>query len=213
LAATACLAACLLVSLSPAWAETPQSSDHSLQPTQPAKITSDTATRGRWDFGAQVGFTMEYGLDQSEVSHVALAIAQPQLGLIVSDFKTSPIRRFEILSEGILGGAFHPHAARLLGDALVFRLDGKEYGHWVPFFDAGLGAQYTTLSQHVPEVNGPIQFTPQGGFGVQYFVAPQRALVFEWRTIHMSNASLVPPNMGFNSSMITVGFHWLRRPI
>jgi len=141
-----------------------------------------------------------------------MLIAQPQLGLIVTNFQTSAVRRFEIIDEGILGGTVHPHTAYLAGDALIFRLEGKEFGRWVPFFDAGAGAQHTPLAQHVIEVDGSIQFTPQGGFGVEYFVAPQRALVFEWRTVHMSNAGLVPPNMGFNSSMITVGFRWFRKP-
>jgi hypothetical protein len=68
------------------------------------------------------------------------------------------------------------------------------------------------LSNHVPEVNGFTQFTPQGGFGLEYFIRPQRALVIEWRTIHMSNADLASPNMGFNSSMLTIGFRWFRQP-
>ncbi len=207
------VAACAFFGLVPLRAETPPSSGRSLQPVLPTKNTSDTATRSRWVLGAQVGFSMEYGSNQHEVSHIALIIAQPQLGLIVSNFQTSPIRRFEVISEGILGEAAHPHPSRLLGNTLIFRLDGKEYGRWVPFFDAGLGAQYTTLNRHVTEIDGPVQFSPQGGFGVEYFVAPQRALVLEWRTTHMSNASLVPPNMGFNSSMITVGFRWFRKPI
>lgn len=162
--------------------------------------------------GAQVGYSTEYGIDQHEVSHIQMLIAQPQVGFIVRTFQSSAIRRFEILNEGILGATVHPHTASLLGDALIFRLEGKEYGRWVPFMDAGAGAQHTRLSHFVPEVNGVTQFTPQGGFGVQYFFAPQRALVIEWRTVHMSNAGLVPPNMGFNSSMVTVGFRWLRKP-
>jgi hypothetical protein len=171
-----------------------------------------SANRGHWNFGAQVGYTLEYGLDWHEVSHIQMLIAQPQLGFIVRDFRHSPVRRFEMINEGILGGAVHPNGAYLAGYALIFRLDGKEHGRWVPFLDAGAGVQRTPLSKHVPEVDGFTQFTPQGGFGVQYFIQPQRALVFEWRTLHMSNADLVPPNMGFNSSMITIGFRWLRRP-
>jgi hypothetical protein len=171
-----------------------------------------SAHRGHWDFGAQIGYSMEYGLDEHEVSHIQMLIAQPQLGFIVRDFRTSPVRRFEIIDEGILGGAVHPRAAYLAGNTLVFRLEGREHGRWVPFFDAGAGALRTSLSEHLPEVNGFTQFTPQGGLGLQYFIRPQRALVFEWRTIHMSNANLVPPNMGFNSSMLTVGFRWLQRP-
>jgi hypothetical protein len=29
----------------------------------------------------------------------------------------------------------------------------------------------------------------------------------------MSNASIEPPNHGFNGSMMTVGFRWLRHPL
>lgn len=185
---------------------------HSIIPTT-AEAQSYSAHGGHWDFGAQVGYSMEYGLNWHEVSHIQTLIAQPQIGFIVRDFRRSPVRRFEIIDEGILGSAVHPSAAYLAGDALIFRLEGKEHGRWVPFFDIGAGVQRTPLSKHVPEVDGFTQFTPQGGFGVQYFIRPQRALVFEWRTIHMSNADLVPPNMGFNSSMLTIGFRWLRRPV
>jgi hypothetical protein len=206
------LAGCVLLAQVPLQAQ-------SARPTGPADVSTAveapaySAHRGHWDFGAQLGYSMEYGLDQHEVSHIQMLIAQPQLGFIVRDFRTSLVRRFEIINEGILGGAVHPRAAYFAGDALIFRLDGREHGRWVPFFDAGAGVLRTSLSEHVPEVNGFTQFSPQGGFGLQYFIRPQRALVFEWRTIHMSNADLVPPNMGFNSSMLTIGFRWLRRPI
>ena len=170
--------------------------------------------RGRWNLGAQVGYSMEYGLNRHEVSHIQLLIAQPQLGLIVRDFQLRdvPVRRFEVINEGIFGNAVHP-GGRLTGYALLFRLDGRNHGRFVPFFDAGAGVQRTPLSNHVPEVNGYTQFSPQGGVGVQYFFRPQRALVFEWRTLHMSNAGITPPNRGYNAGMITIGFRWLRRPV
>jgi hypothetical protein len=193
-------------------AQTPPPDAQTVFPTTP-EAPADSAHRGHWDFGAQMGYSMEYGLDWHEVSHIQMLIAQPQIGFIVRDFRRSPVRRFEIINEGILGGAVHPRAAYLAGDALIFRFSGREHGRWVPFLDAGAGMQRTPLSKYVPEVNGFTQFTPQGGFGLQYFLRPQRALVFEWRTIHMSNADLVPPNMGFNSSMLTIGFRWLRRPV
>jgi hypothetical protein len=192
-------------------AQTPPPEATSVVPTTP-ESPAYAANRGHWNFGAQVGYSTEYGLDWHEVSHIQMLVAQPQLGFIVRDFRRSLVRRLEIIDEGILGGAVHPHGAYLAGDALIFRLDGKEHGRWVLFLDAGAGVQRTPLSKHVPEVDGFTQFSPQGGFGIQYFIRPERALVFEWRTIHMSNADLVPPNMGFNSSMIAMGFRWLRRP-
>jgi len=210
LAAGILLAACILPAPHPLQAQDPPGGIQPVRPL-PSPPPADTFNRGRWDYGAQLGYTLEDGLDQHEVSHIQMLIAQPQLGFIVRDFHHSPVRRWEIIDEGILGAAVHPRAAYLLGDAVIFRLEGREHGRCVPFLDAGAGAQRTPLSRHVPEVSGFTQFTPQAGFGFEYFVQPQRALVVEWRTVHMSNANTVPPNMGFNSSMITIGFRWLRR--
>jgi hypothetical protein len=174
---------------------------------------SPWANQGRWNFGAQMAYTLEYGLARHEVSHIQLLFAQPQLGLILRDFRSphSPVERVELITEGVLGGAVHPQAY-MTGVALMVRFDGRNRGRWVPFIDAGAGVQRTSLSQRVPELNGTTEFSPQGGFGVQYFFRPQRTFVFEFRTMHMSNADITPPNMGFNSGMITIGFRWLRRP-
>ncbi len=170
------------------------------------------ANRGRWTFGAQLGFALENDIPRN-ISHIALLIAQPQLGFIVRDFQTSrfSVSRFEILNEGILGNAVHP-GGRLMGHALLLRLDGKPYGRAVPFFELGAGILSTTLNTRTPELSGRLQFNPQAGLGIQYFFRPQRSMVFEYRYMHMSNAGIEPPNHGFNASMVTVGFRWLRRP-
>src|ERR1019366_8010538 len=129
--------------------------------------SSYSANRGHWDFGAQVGYSMEYGLDWHEVSHIQMLIAQPQIGFIVRNFRRSPVRRFEIIDEGIFGGSVHPRPAEMAGNTLILRLEGKEHGRWVPFFDAGAGVMHTPLSRHVPELNGFTQFTPQAGLGLE----------------------------------------------
>ena len=184
-----------------------------LTPAKPeAAPASPWANRGRWTLGVQIGYALENAFPKN-ISHINLLIAQPQLGFIIWD---SPRRRplvdrFEILSEGILGNAIHP-GGRVTGETLLFRLDGPPRRRVVPFLDLGAGVLNTTLHLRAPELNGRVQFTPQAGLGVQYFFNPQRALVLEYRYMHMSNADLVPPNLGFNSSMITIGFRWLRRP-
>lgn len=167
------------------------------------------ANRGRWNFGLQVGYGVENAIPRN-LSHVNMLIFQPQLGLIVKDFARGPVRRFEIINEGVIGNAVHP-GGRMLGTTLFFRFDGKPRGNVIPFFDAGASAMHTTLATRVPEVSGTTQFMPQGGLGIQYFFRPQRAFVVEYRYFHMSNAGLQQPNEGFNGSMITLGFRWLRR--
>jgi hypothetical protein len=139
-----------------------------------------------------------------------MLIFQPQLGLIVKDFRSGPLRRFELVNEGVIGNAVHP-GGHMLGTTLFFRFDWKPYKNVVPFFDAGASAMHTTLATRAPEVSGTTQFMPQGGLGIQYFFRPQRAFVVEYRYFHMSNAGLQQPNEGFNGSMITLGFRWLRR--
>jgi hypothetical protein len=170
------------------------------------------SNRGRWTFGAQVGVAVENNIPQN-ISHITILLAQPSLGFTLKDFHTRgfPVSRFSVVSEGILGGAVHP-GGRLIGHALLFRLDGKPKRRIVPFFDFGAGALHTSLANRAPELSGYTQFNPQGGLGIQYFFRPQRAFVFEYRYMHMSNNGIQEPNHGFNSSMITIGFRWLRRP-
>ncbi len=170
------------------------------------------SNRGRWTFGLQVAYGLENAFPRN-ISHINLLIFQPQLGLIVLDSQSShfPVRRFEILSEGILGNAVHP-GGRLRGQTLLLRFDAKPLRRVVPFVDIGAGVERTRLHMRAPELSGGLQFSPQAGLGVQYFFNPQRAFVLEYRYMHMSNAGILPPNHGFNASMISFGFRWLRRP-
>jgi opacity protein-like surface antigen len=177
--------------------------------TAPSAESPRWANRGHWNFGLQVGYGVENAIPRN-ISHVNLLIIQPQLGLIVKDFRTGPLRRFEIINEGVIGNAVHP-GGHLLGNTLIFRFGSKPRKNLVPFLDIGSSAMHTTLATRAPEVSGRVQFMPQVGLGVQYFFRPQRALVIEYRYFHMSNAGLEQPNEGFNGSMITIGFRWLRR--
>ncbi len=184
-------------------------------PGEPVVATYSAAppfwtNRGRWNFGAQLGFALENDIGHN-LSHVKLLIAQPEVAFIVGSFARSPVRRFDIVSQGILGNAVHP-GGRVTGYALLFRLHGRNYRRVVPFFDFGAGVQNTRLYTRVPELNGSTQFSPQAGPGFEYYFNPQRALVLQYRYMHMSNANLQSPNLGFNASVLSVGFRWLRRP-
>jgi hypothetical protein len=182
-------------------------------PAQALRATSDTTppwtNRGHWNFGLHVGYGVENAIPRN-ISHVNLLIVQPQVGLIVRDFHRGPLQRFEILTEGLFGNAVHP-GGHLWGNSLFFRFNGKGRRRVVPFLDLGAGMMHTTLTTRVPEVSGRLQFMPQAGVGVQYFFHAQRALVIEYRYFHMSNAGIEPPNEGFNGSMLSIGFRWLRR--
>lgn len=169
------------------------------------------AMERRWTFGFQLTYGLENNIPRN-ISHVNMLIAAPQVGLVVWDSPHSslPLNRFEILSEGVLGSAFHP-GGHLFGDTLMYRFGFKPIHRAVPFFDAGIAAVHTTLDANAPEISGHTQFLSQGGIGVQIFRRPGRAVVLEYRYFHMSNAGLQQPNHGFNGSMVSVGYRWLMR--
>lgn len=168
------------------------------------------ANRGRWNYGFQVGYAVQNAIPRN-ISHINLLIAQPQVRLIVADWKKGPVRRFELINEGLIGNAVHP-GGRVTGYSFFLHFDTQPINRrWLPFVNLGSGILNTTLHKKVIELDGAFQFFPQAGVGVQYFFRPQRALVLEYRYAHMSNASTEPPNRGFNANMLTIGFRWLRR--
>jgi len=190
-----------------------QPSDPFPIPGQPYQGTAEPfwTEHGRLAFGFQLGLALENHIPH-DPSHINMIMAQPHIGIIVWDSPHSrlPIKRFELISEGILGGSTHP-GGELFGTSLLFRLGLKPMSRFLPYIDAGSGPVHTTLNTKSPELTGSTQFLSQGGVGLQYFFAPERALVFEYRYFHMSNGGLQQPNPGFNGSMVTIGFTWLRR--
>lgn len=187
---------------------------NSTQAPQPAQPDAEPywTSHGRLTLGVQLGMGLENDIPHN-ISHINFIFAAPEIGFIAWDSPHSrlPLKRFELISQEMLGGSAHPGGS-LIGTSLVMRFGFKPVGKVAPYFDAGSGAMHTTIDENAPEISGHTQFLSQGGVGLQYFVSPQRAVVFEYHYFHMSNAGLQQPNHGFNGSMFTIGFRWLRRP-
>jgi Lipid A 3-O-deacylase (PagL) len=208
-------AACVALSL-PVYGQSSSTSNSttSMAVTQTSQNVAEPywTQHGRLTFGVQFGLGLENNIPHN-ISHINFIFAAPQIGFIAWDSPHSrlPLKRFELISQQMLGGSTHPGGS-LIGTSLVMRFGFAPVGRVVPYFDAGSGPVHTTIDENAPEITGHTQFLSQGGVGIQYFVRPQRALVFEYHYFHMSNAGLQQPNHGFNGSMVTLGFRWLRRP-
>jgi hypothetical protein len=176
---------------------------------------SACAAGDRLVFGLQVAYGLENGIPRN-ISHIQMLYAQPQIGYVVWNSPESrlPIKRFDIVSEGILGGSTHP-GGHLFGDTLMFRVTGNLARRFTPFFNVSSGPLHTTLDEHVdkhaPELGGHVQFLSQGGAGIQRRLDAHRSIVLEYRYFHMSNAGLTKPNHGFNGSMLSIGVRWNRQ--
>jgi hypothetical protein len=72
------------------------------------------------------------------------------------------------------------------------------------------GLNYLDPTQTGPAADTSVwNFTPQGGIGVHYFVAPRRSIDVSANGVHISSASIGDKNPGVNSSVqFSVGYSW-----
>jgi hypothetical protein len=72
-----------------------------------------------------------------------------------------------------------------------------------PYVFAGGGILYVDVG--LPTMGSKLDFSYQGGTGVQYFVRKDSALIAEYRYHHISNAGTASPNEPLNSSKFLLG--------
>jgi hypothetical protein len=155
--------------------------------------------------GFQAAYALENNIPPNATnSHINMLYAQPQIGIAAwrSPESRLPLKQFDIISEGIIGGSLHP-GGRMIGDTLLFRFEGKPIHAVLPFLDVGSGPLNTTINERASELGGHVQFLSSAGVGIQH-----KKYVVEYRYFHMSNAGLTKPNHGFNGSMLSVGLRW-----
>jgi hypothetical protein len=160
------------------------------------------------------GLHVSYGLENAiprNISHINMIYAQPQVGIAAWDSPHSslPLQRFELLTEGMIGGSPHP-GGHMIGGALLFRFVFKPIHDSTPLLDFASGPLHTTINEHASELGGHVQFLSQGGVGVSRPIRPGLSYVIAWRYFHMSNAGLTKPNHGFNGNIITLGLRWAK---
>jgi hypothetical protein len=77
---------------------------------------------------------------------------------------------------------------------------------WIkPFVSASVGFLYFQEDIPVPH-SSRFNFTPEIGLGLQFFLAPKRAVTLAYKFHHMSNANTGRRNPGMDSHVIYAGF-------
>lgn len=88
-----------------------------------------------------------------------------------------------------------------LGFKVIFGQQG-----WIqPFVAASVGFLYFEDDVPVPH-SSRFNFTPELGLGVQFFLAPKRAVTVGYKLHHMSNANSGRSNPGMDSHVFYAGF-------
>jgi len=118
-------------------------------------------------------------------------------------FKKASLLEFTV--EPFMAGVISPDSNFETGCGLLLKY-GYRFGKFLPFVDAGTGLQYTT--QHTREEATQWCFQVQGGGGFYYFFEENKALSFEYRFRHFSNAGTKEPNKGVDTYGFYIGFSY-----
>lgn len=78
----------------------------------------------------------------------------------------------------------------------------------VPYVLAGGGILFVDLG--LPSMGSKLNYSYQGGTGLQYFIKKDLALGVEYRYHHISNADTATPNEPINSSKLLFSISWMR---
>ena len=118
-------------------------------------------------------------------------------------FKKASLLEFTV--EPFMAGIVSPDSNFETGCGLLLKY-GYRWCKFLPFIDAGTGFQYTT--QHTREEATQWCFQVQGGAGFYYFFQKNKAVSFEYRFRHFSNAGTKEPNKGVDVYGFYIGFSY-----
>lgn len=111
--------------------------------------------------------------------------------------------RHELLVELPVHMVVDPRVSPMVGGYLLGSWKFTSLENWAPYVFAGGGILYVDLG--LPTMGSRLDFSYQGGTGVQYFLRKDLALSLEYRYHHISNAGTATPNEPLNSSKILLG--------
>ncbi len=116
--------------------------------------------------------------------------------------------RHELLMELPLHLAVDPKVSPMVGGYLLGSWKFTSSKEFVPYLFAGGGVLYVDLG--LPTMGSRLDFSYQGGAGIQYFYRKDVAFDFEYRYHHISNAGTATPNEPLNSSKVLIGVSLFR---
>ena len=118
--------------------------------------------------------------------------------------------RHELLVELPLHLAVDPQTGAMTGVYLLgsWKFTGLKENRLYPYLFAGGGVLFGDLG--VPTMGSRLNFSYQGGAGIQYLIRNDLAVTAEYRYHHISNAGTAEPNEPLNSTLIVFGISLFR---
>jgi len=116
--------------------------------------------------------------------------------------------RHELLMEVPFHLAVDQGGRSMTGGYLLGSWKFTSLGDLAPYVFAGGGVLFVDLG--LESMGSRLDFSYQGGSGLQYLIRKDLALTAEYRYHHISNADTASPNEPLNSSKFLLGISFLR---
>jgi hypothetical protein len=177
---------------------------------QAEEMTSVSTAFGEYSLLAGYGITMRgFGATRTQMQTVD---AIGRFGYFLSDEvgKGWYRGRHELLVELPLHLAVDPRTRVMTGGYLLgsWKFTGLKERLLYPYVFAGGGVLYVDLG--LPTMGSRLDFSYQGGTGIQYLIRNDLAVTAECRYHHISNAGTASPNEPLNSIKILFGISLFR---
>lgn len=190
-----------LVSLTPLHgAETPQ-----------ATPSSYALRQGMNEFGLWVGGSPDSFDIIGTTENRKLLLLGLRYGRVLADWESTSLEyTLDIFPAAVV---FEPERVRR-GSSTIYGAGLSPLGfkinfgqqNWIkPFVGASVGFLYFEKDIPVPR-SSRFNFTPEIGFGLQFFLTPKRAATIGYKFHHMSNANTGESNPGMDSHVFYGGF-------
>ena len=173
--------------------------------TQAEEMTSVSGASREYTFLVGYGITHEgFGETRTQVQVVDMI---GRFGYFLSDeIGNGWYRgRHELLIELPLHLAVDPQTRVMTGGYLLgsWKFTGLKEKRLYPYLFAGGGILFVDLG--LPTMGSRLDFSYQGGTGLQYLIRKNLAITAEYRYLHISNAGTAQPNEPLNFSHILFG--------
>jgi hypothetical protein len=183
----------------------------SVLPLRAQNLLAESLEKGTWDFGVFVGG----GTGLLAAKNTQFVMAGVHVGRVLTDEYLSGWARgnFEFAGDFMpVVEVFQPRHATYGGSftPIMLRWNFTSYHHVAPYMLLS-GGGLVTWDNVPPGNTSTFNFVAGGSIGTLLFTRPKRALAFETRWVHISNANLGVQNPQLVSNfMFTVGYNWFK---
>ncbi len=171
-------------------------------PCTAERLRFDSLDKTRQEFGIYAGYGQKQGIFGPLGEPFNLDAVRVRYGKVLSPRKAIGIEL------GISEHELHGEDIFTVSTLAAYRRNFLVRGNTALGWNLGIGLAYFT--DHVPEQGKRLNFTEQLGLTLQYATGEQSAFTVDYRFCHTSNAGLKKPNIGINTTLVSVGYTWYK---